>query len=89
MRDKIAAVYDYLRTEFRHSEIEDFQDPVRKAQTFKIKESQLSRTLFIKWDFLERNTANAIPDVLGSFLLAEHIREYALPIVVTPSGLSD
>ncbi len=88
-KDKIQAVYSYLKEQFDSSEISDSYDPGKSSQVFRVQTGISQCTAVVNGAFLEKHSAGEIPDILRRFLLAEHLRECDFPIVVTPSGLSD
>jgi hypothetical protein len=86
--DKIAAVHQYLNEELNPSTIENHFDSGQMAHIFEVKTTR-SHTTIVKNEFLENNSAQAIPGILRKFLLAEHLKECNFPIVVTNSGLTE
>ncbi|MFZ2445100.1 MAG: hypothetical protein WAW37_01965 [Syntrophobacteraceae bacterium] len=87
--DKIAAVEKYLKEEFDAAAIESGLHAGRKARIFKIKSADRSATAIVENEFLEKHSAEAIPGILRTYLLAEHLKECSFPIVVTTGGLTD
>ena len=86
--EKIAAVRKYLSLEFPGLEIRDHYDSGRMAQCFEIGPGRPCPRTIISKEFFEDHNGAEIPATLKGFLLAEHLRECDIPIVVTNAGLS-
>lgn len=85
--EKIAAVRKYLSHEFPGFEILDHYDSGRMAQCFEIGSGKCSKAI-ISEEFLENHNESEIQATLKGFLLAEHLGECDIPIIVTSTGLS-
>jgi hypothetical protein len=85
---KISAVRKYLSLEFPGLEIRDHYDAGRKAQCFETGPGGYRSKAIISREFLEHCDTEEIPAKLKSFLLAEHLKECNMPIIVTSAGLS-
>ena len=81
------AVYDYLQEEFKNCAVRDRYESGRTAQVFTVETGQANHKAVISEEFLSNHAAEAIPDALKRFLLAEHLRECKDPILVTTKGL--
>jgi hypothetical protein len=85
---KVTAVRQYLTQEFPVTKIRDWFDSGRMAQCFEIESGKTWPKAIFSEEFLEDHADNEIPALLKGFLLAEHLKECDLPIVVTNDGLS-
>ena len=85
--DKLNAVREYLQGELGGLAVRDRYEPGRKAQIFTVESEKRSYNAEVSCEFFQDFEAGAIPGVLKKFLLAEHLRECADPILVTAKGL--
>jgi hypothetical protein len=85
---KVTAVRRYLQKEFPAHSIDDWYDHERKAQCFSIEAQGLTYHAIVSREFLDDHEAPAIGPKLGSFTLAEHLRDLPSdPVIVTSHGL--
>ncbi len=85
---KVAAVREYLQSEFPGNSVEDWYDSMSNAQCFRVVAQGATYQTMISDEFLARYESTAIGPKLGSFTLAEHLRD--LPseaVIVTSTGL--
>jgi hypothetical protein len=87
-QEKVTAVRDYLQTEFPNHSIDDWYDPERKAQTFRVSAQGSTYQAIVAQEFLDDHEVAAIGLKLKIFTLAEHLRDLPSdPVIVTSHGL--
>ncbi|MDY6856377.1 MAG: hypothetical protein SWO11_17090 [Thermodesulfobacteriota bacterium] len=88
-KEKIKAVYAYIKNEFDGCIIEDTYDMLRTVQTFRVAYEESVFKITILKDFFDDKNPSDIPALLQSFLLAEHLRDMgSTPLIVTKEGLT-
>ena len=86
-QEKLKAIQDYLLSEFPGSKIEIRYEPKERIHLVQILHEGESHRAILVEAFLSICEVSQIPAILEEFTLAEHLRECATPILVTPEGL--